>query len=87
MNNHLENYPQALEEIQNIALKNGFSLPQEAKNNPLEFGRSEIDRRFGGDFGPIFLSPEKEVNFNALLYQARGEAASFFLRVSRSGHS
>ena len=68
MNNHLKNYPQAVEEIQNIALKNDFSLPPRAKNNPLEFAQNEIDRCFGGDFGPIFLSPEKEVNFNAFLY-------------------
>ena len=54
-----------------------FSNPYNPKvtQSPLEFAHNEIDRKFGSYYGTIFSDPAKEVNFNALSYQVRGEAA------------
>lgn len=52
-----------------------FSLPPGAGDNPSGFGHKEIDRLFATDDAPIFFNPAQEVNFNALSYQMRGEAA------------
>lgn len=74
-NDHLSSYHQFSQEVQNIASQYDFSLPSRATNNPVDFGHNEIDRRFASNSGPIFLDPAKAVNFNALSYQMRGEAA------------
>ena len=77
LNHHLSNYPQFSEEVQSIASQLEFSLPPGATNNPVDFGHNEIDRRFASQSGPMFSDPAKEMNFNALSYQMRGEAARF----------
>ncbi len=74
-NDHLSSYPQFSQEVQDIASQYDFSLPSRATNNPVDFGHNEIDRRFASNSGPIFSDPAKEMNFNALSYQMRGEAA------------
>lgn len=76
-NDHLSSYPQFSEEVQSIASQHNFSLPAGATNNPVDFGHNEIDRRFARHSGPMFSDPAKEVNFNALSYQMRGEVARF----------
>ena len=75
LNDHLSNYPQLYQEVQNIASQQDFSLPYRATNNPVDFGHNEIDNRFASDSGSMFSDPDREVNFNALSYQIRGEAA------------
>ena len=74
-NNQLSIYPQFSQEVQNIASEYTFSLPFEATNNPVDFGHDEIDRRFTSNTGTMFSDIAKEVDFNALSYQARGETA------------
>lgn len=74
-NDHLSSYPQFSQEVQNIASQHDFSLPHRATNNPVDFGHNEINRRFASNSGPMFSDPAKEVNFNAMSYQMRGEAA------------
>jgi len=77
-NDHLSSYPQFSQEVQNIASQHNFSLPPKATNNPVDFGHNEIDRRFASNSGPMFSDPAREVNFNALSYQVRGEKAMDF---------
>lgn len=74
-NDYLSSYPQFSQEIQSIASQNHFSMPSASGNNPVDFGHNEIDRRFASNSGLMFSDPAKEVNFNALSYQMRGEAA------------
>jgi len=78
LNDYLSNYPQFSEEVQSIAGQYNFSLPPGVSNNPIDFGRNEIDKRFSSDYGPFFSNPGKEVNFNSLSYQMRGEKALDF---------
>jgi tetratricopeptide (TPR) repeat protein len=75
LNDHLSNYPQFSQEVQNIASQYNFAIPPGASDNPLGFGHNEIDRRFASDCGSIFSDPTREVNFNALSYQIKGERA------------
>ncbi|GAB4187770.1 MAG: hypothetical protein Tsb0015_06880 [Simkaniaceae bacterium] len=77
-NNHLSNYPQFSQEVQSIASQYNFSMPPGASDNPVGFGHNEIDSRFASNSGPMFSDPAKEVNFNALSYQVRGEKAMDF---------
>ena len=84
LNHHLSNNPQLSQEIQNIASQYNLSLPPKTTNNPLDFGHSEIDRRFTSHSGPMLSDPTKEVNFNALSYQIRGEAARSYGYYSQS---
>ncbi|MFX0209518.1 MAG: hypothetical protein ACFFDT_26270 [Candidatus Hodarchaeota archaeon] len=77
-NDHLLNYPQFSQEIQNIASQHNFSFPTAASNNPIDFGRNEIDRRFSSNCGSMFADSVQEVNFNTLFYQMRGEKALDF---------
>jgi len=74
-NNHLSNYPQFSQEVQSIASQYNFSMPPGASDNPVGFGHNEIDNRFSSNSGPMFSDPAREVNFNAMSYQMRGEAA------------
>lgn len=77
-NNHLSNYPQFSQEVHSIASQYNFSMPPGASDNPVGFGHNEIDNRFASNSGPMFSDPAKEVNFNALSYQVRGEKAMDF---------
>lgn len=77
-NNHLSKSPQFSQEVQSIASQYNFSMPPGASENPLGFGHTEIDNRFASNSGPMFSDPAKEVNFNALSYQVRGERAMDF---------
>lgn len=71
----LPNNPQLSQEIQGFCLQADVSLPADATGNLMDDGHHEIDRRFSSDCGPMFSDPDKEVNFNALTYQMRGEVA------------
>ncbi|WP_316358589.1 tetratricopeptide repeat protein [Candidatus Neptunichlamydia sp. REUL1] len=70
--------PYLSHEIESIRKKAGFSLPTAAQNHPLDFGHSEIDRKFSFDYGSFFSTSEKERDFNALSHQLRGEKALSF---------
>ena len=88
-NNQIPNYPQLSEELRSISSYPEFALPSGATDNPVGFGHgatdnpvgfghNEIDWRFSSNCGPMFSDPSKEVNVDALSYQMRGEAASFY---------
>jgi len=70
--------PYLSHEIESIRKKANFSLPAAAQDHPLDFGHSEIDRKFSSDYGSFFSTPEKEKDFNALSHQLRGEKALSF---------
>ncbi|NGX37735.1 MAG: hypothetical protein K1000chlam2_00897 [Chlamydiae bacterium] len=77
-NNQISDYPQLSQEMQSISSHYDFPLPSGASDNPVGSGHNEIDWRFSSNCGSVFSDPAKEVNFNALSYQMRGEAASFY---------
>lgn len=77
-NNQIPNYPQLSEELRSISSHPEFALPSGATDDPVGFGHNEIDWRFSSNCGPMFSDPSREVNIDALSYQMRGEAASFY---------
>jgi len=78
LNRELPYSPYLSHEIESIRKKADFFLPTAAQNRPLDFGHSEIDRKFSSDYGSFFSTPEKEKDFNALSHQLRGEKALSF---------
>ncbi len=78
LNRELPYSPHLSHEIESIRKKANFSLPIAAQNHPLDFGHSEIDRKFSSNYASFFSTPEKEGDFNALSHQLRGEKALSF---------
>jgi tetratricopeptide (TPR) repeat protein len=84
--NQLSDHPNLMQEVQ--ALGSQFHFPLQKVNNDfaIDFGHVEIDRKFSTDYAHLYTIPEKEADFNTLIYQMRGEKALAFGYYEQAVH-